>query len=149
LSYQAFFQEHKKLRTVPLLFGVVTQLQKRSEGLSAIMLDPDTNQEYRFWVSKKKNPLGSRCQVYLRKGDSLPTISRNKADFEVKESTVVLFVRPRNRASAFPVVSWEEYQAALPKVPTKAITEPVGHKRDHRWVDPPPLHGSNNAPSRE
>lgn len=114
-EYLALFRENKKVKTVQLVYGTVVKLVVHSEGLSAITSDR-TGEECKFWVSKKDQPLGARCQVFKRDTDAIPTISRQKADFPVRVGTVVLFVRPREKGpSAYPVLSWDDYQRAASK----------------------------------
>jgi len=143
-TYKAYFQEYRKIKVMNLIFGVVGRVVERDGGLVAYVTDTDAN-EYKFWLAKKEQPLGARCQVFLREGDPYPTISRQKSDFSVKTGTVVLLARPHKGSSAFPVISWDQYQEVTGKSKPITTEPPVAKKGDHRWVEAPPL---SKAPDR-
>jgi hypothetical protein len=145
-AFKAYFQEYKKRKIVSLIFVVVSRLVKDQKSCLAYAYEPDTDKMYKFWVSKKDQPLGSRCRVYSRKQDMYPTISRNKSGFEVKEGTVVLLERPNGGSAAFPVISWEEYQQAKDKMGTEFLEPTDVTKGAHRWVEAPPFHPQQKRP---
>lgn len=144
-KYRAYFREYRALKTINLILVVVGRVAVRNGGLVAYAKDLEGIHEYKFWLSKKDQPLGARCQVFLRGGDPYPTISRGKSDFSVKTGTVVLLARPHKGSSAFPVVSWDQYQEAMGKSGPMATDPAVAKKGDHRWVEAPPL---PKAPNR-
>lgn len=147
--YEANFREHKKMRIVRLCRGVVRRIAENHRGTLAYIVDQDTGLGYKFWVRKDDQPLGSRCKVQAQTGEHLPTISREKSDFEVRIDTIVLFAKPKKNSAAFPVISWDEYQNALRKIRSR-LSEGEACRRlrrgEHRWVDGPFHPRTKNAP---
>jgi hypothetical protein len=148
MRYQAYFKEYKKQKMVSLEFWIVDSLEKKDRGILAQASNPEGTHRTKFWVAKKDQPLGSRCRVYAKRGDSIPTISRDKTGFEVREGTIVLYSRPHAGSAAFPVISWDDYQNALKKLeqmPESDTTEATADRHGHRWVPAPPYHGPNGT----
>ena len=140
-TYPAYINDRGQKITVKLVFVIVYRLVERDGGLVAHAASPDGTESYKFWVSKPSQALGSRCKVFARKSDTHPTISREKADFEVVVDTIVLLVRPHQGHSAFPVISWDDYQKSLRAAGAILASgeQPVTKKGDHRWVEAPPV----------
>lgn len=146
--FEANFREHKQMKVVSLCRGVVKRIAENQRGTLAYVVEQDTGLEYKFWIRKDDHPLGSRCRVYAQTGDH-PTISREKSDFEVRIETVVLFVKPKKKSAAFPVISWDEYQNALREIQPQTPKTESPHrlrKGEHRWVDENFYPRTRNAP---
>jgi len=146
--YEAFWRKYKHDVVVKLHFGIVSRITTHQGIVTAYMYDPSDpdGRLFKFRVSKPDNPCGSRHNVRALNRRMIPTIGRDKADFEVHDGsngacgTTVLFIKPHRGSAAFPVVSWDDYQEALRELnrTTPAIEVVPAHKHDHRWVDPPP-----------
>lgn len=144
--FQALFREHKKERVIDLLCGFVYRITERERGAIALMHDIERGTSFKFWLIKAEQPMGARRMLIFHEGRPLPVISREKSNFDVEIGDIVLFARPKKKSAAFPVVSLSEYRRISSEIKrrssaTKGVAiDPLGIKRrDHRWVEAPPL----------
>lgn len=139
-AYRALFKEHRKSRVYQLTEGVIFRLESRDGGVVAhVNVLPENGVAigpFKFWVSRKDKPCGARRRVLAGRGQEIPIITYDKFDFVCEIGTTVLFVRPKNGCSAFPVIAIDDYLKAVRVLEREQPKEPERplKKGQHRFV---------------